>query len=298
MSTSSWSFLLGREGPVITDGGWGTQFGLRGLKSGEAPEAWNLSRSADVEAVARSYAGAGSEIILTNTFGATALKLKRSGISDDPARINRAGVELSRRGAGTGVLVFADIGPTGELLEPYGDLTEADAFAQFRAQAESLLSAGPDGFVIETMTDLNEAVIALRAVRSVVRDLPVVVSMTYQKVPGGYATMMGHRPDQVVPVLDAEGVSVVGTNCGAGLEEMIGVASVLSSLAKYPVWVKPNAGLPVLEDGRTVYRETPAKMAEGFPRLVSAGAKLIGGCCGTTPDHIRSLISIRARLFQ
>lgn len=298
---AGWADLVARRVPVVTDGGWGTMFGRMGLVSGEAPDLWNLTRPQDVLGVARSYVEAGSEIILTNTFGGTAVRLAKAGFAGDPAEVNRRGVELSRQAAGRGVLVFADIGPTGEMLEPYGDLPEEEAYGQFRRQAEALMEAGPDGFVIETMMDLNEALVALRAVRSVAPDLPVVVSMTYQRTAdGGYATMMGVRPEKAVEALAAEGATVVGANCGSGVGEMVGLAGRLRAAASargLSVWVKPNAGLPVYEDGRTVYKETPEEFTAAFPRLVEAGAHFVGGCCGTTPEHIRSLLEARRRLF-
>ena len=280
---------------LISDGAWGTELGRRGLEAGVVPEMWNLERPEDVLAVAAAYVEAGSEIILTNTFGGSSVKLARAGLEDRVFEINRRGAEISKEAAAGKALVFASIGPTGEFMEPLGSISEETMIACFAVQAKALVQGGADGFVIETMTDLGEAKAALRAVKDNT-DMPVVVSMTFDKGIRGYATMMGVRPDLAAAELEEAGADAVGSNCGSGIENMIEVAEIMRGARSVPLWIKPNAGLPALVHGQTVFRETPEEMAARIPALVTAGAQIIGGCCGTTPDHIRLIVETRRAL--
>ena len=280
---------------LVSDGAWGTELARRGLTAAEAPEAWNLERPDDVLGVALAYVEAGSDIILTNTFGGSRLKLTRAGLADKVFEINRRGAEISRGAAAGKALVFASIGPTGEFMEPFGTVSEDEMIECFAAQAEALAAGGADGIVIETMTDLGEARAALTAVKENT-DLPVVVCMTFDKGLRGYATMMGVRPAAAAAELEEAGADAVGSNCGAGIENMIEVAGLMSPATNLPLWIKPNAGLPELVKGRTVFRETSEQMAGHLPALLEAGATIIGGCCGTTPEHIRLIVKARTNL--
>ncbi|NLW50297.1 MAG: methionine synthase [Candidatus Brocadiaceae bacterium] len=279
----------------MADGAWGTELAARGLPAGEAPDVWNLQRPDDVRAVAVAYVEAGADIILTNTFGASPLKLAYANLDDRTEEINRRGVELSLEAAAGRALVFASIGPSGALLEPLGTVREEDMVAQFARQARAIAEAGADGIVIETMTALDEAKAALRAVREVC-DLPVVVSMTFDRGPRGFATMMGVQPAQAAEKLTAAGADVVGANCGAGIAQIIEVARRMRTGTSLPLWCKPNAGLPRLVGGHTIYEETPEEMVRHVADLVDAGARIIGGCCGTTPAHVRLLAAECARI--
>ena len=280
---------LSEKALLIADGAWGTELAKRGLEPGEAPEKWNLERPDEVRAVAAAYVEAGSDVLLTNTFGGSPFKLAKVGI-DAVDEVNRRGVELSVEAAAGKALVLADIGPSGEFMEPLGTLSRDALIAGFTAQTQALLAGNPDGFIIETMTDLGEATAVMEAVRRL-SELPVVVTMTFTKGPKGYATMMGVTPETAAHELEAAGADVVGANCGSGIVDIIEVAKLMRPATDLPLWFKPNAGLPKLVDGETVFRETPEEMAAHFEELIAAGAGIVGGCCGTTPEHIRLFVA-------
>ncbi len=282
----SWQTRLKKKAVLLADGAWGTELAKRGLDGGAIPELWNADRPDEVEAVARSYVDAGSDIILTNTFGGSRFKLEKAGAADRTAELNRLGTGASSRAAGGCALVFASIGPTGEFMAPLGTRAEEEFIACFTEQIAASVEGGADGLCIESMSDLGEANAALTAARQVCA-LPVVVSLTYDKGAAGYATMMGVRPEQAAAELD--GADLIGANCGAGIEQATEIARLLRSHTKRPLWIKPNAGLPELVDGQTVFRQTPDDIAARVAELVEAGANVIGGCCGTTPDHIRAI---------
>ena len=291
---ADWRALLDTRGVLIADGAWGTEFARLGLAPGEAPERLNLERPDLVRNVAASYVEAGADIILTNTFGGNLLKLDRVGLGDRVSEVNRLGAELSKTAAGDRALVFASVGPTGKLMEPLGEVSREAMVGAFAPQVAGLAAGGADGIVIESMSDLGEAMAALQAVRDHT-DLPVVVSMTYQHGPGGHATIMGVRPDRAAAELEDAGVDIVGANCGQGIEQFVAVAEAMRSATGLPVWIKPNAGLPELLDGETVYGESPELMASHLRALMDAGASIVGGCCGTTAEYICRLVEERDR---
>jgi len=286
--------LLKEKRLLLSDGAWGTLLAERGLQPGEAPESWNLSRPDEVRAVAADYVAAGADIVLTNTFGGNRLKLAKAGLGD-VGTINEIGARLSKEAAKGKALVFASIGSTGEFMEPLGTLTEAEVVECFGEQARALERGGADGIVVETMTDLNEAKAALKAVKEYTK-LPVVVSMTFDHGPAGFATMMGVKPEQAAAELEAEGADSVGSNCGHGIDNMVEVVRLMAPATTLPLWMKSNAGLPQLVGGKTVFLETPLQMAQRLPDLYEAGARIIGGCCGTTPEHIRLFNEARKAL--
>jgi len=286
----SWKARLKEKAILVADGAWGTELAEHGLEPGEPPELWNADRPEAVEAVARGYVEAGADIILTNTFGGSRWKLEKAGLADRTAELNRLGAELSRRAAGDQALVFASVGPTGEFLAPLGERSAEEFVACFAEQTAALAEGGADGIVVETMADLGEARAALEAARQTC-DLPAVVSMTFAHGPAGFATMMGVKPEQAAAELDAAGADMVGANCGSGIDHMIEVARLMRPRTARPLWIKSNAGVPELVDGRTVFRETPEAMAAKVEPLVEAGANVVGGCCGTTPEHIRQLVA-------
>lgn len=273
-------------GTVITDGGLGTQLQARGLPVGACPDEWNLSHPEKVEEVARAYVEAGSQILLTNTFGANRFTLGRHGLADKVAEINRAAVRLASKAAAGRAHVFGSIGPSGLMLL-MGDVGEEELQAAFAAQAHALAEAGAAGLAVETMSDLNEARLAVLAARET--GLPVVASMVFGSGKDHDRTIMGNTPEQCAAELASAGADVIGSNCGQGIDGFIPVCRRLHAATDRPVWIKANAGLPAVVDGKTVYAETPEGFAEKIPALVEAGARFVGGCCGTTPEFIQAV---------
>ncbi|MEJ5238473.1 homocysteine S-methyltransferase family protein [Limisphaera sp. VF-2] len=275
-----------QHAPVLTDGAWGTELQKRGLPPGQPPESWNLTHPDQVRAAARAYVEAGSEIILTNTFGANRIRLADAGLAEEVGLLNRRGVELSREAAGSRAAVFASIGPTGKLLMA-GEVTAEDVRAAFEEQATALAEAGADALVIETMSDLQEAQLALAAAKAT--GLPVVVCMVFDSGRERDRTLMGDPPELVARTLEAAGADVLGANCGQGIEGFLPICRRLRAASSLPLWIKPNAGLPQLMDGRPRYTTTPESFAAHAPALRAAGADFLGGCCGTDPEFIRAL---------
>jgi len=273
--------------PVVTDGAWGTQLQRRGLEPGGSPDAWNLTHASEVEHVARSYVEAGSQIILTNTFGANRIMLERHGLERMTREINKAGAAISRRASGEKSFVFGSMGPSGKLFV-MAEVAEAALTAAFEEQADALAEGGAHGIVVETMTDLEEAKLAVAAARKTA--LPVVASMVYDCGKEYDRTMMGITPEQAAQELAEAGADVIGANCGLGIEYFLVVTQRLRAATSLPVWIKPNAGLPEVSEGRVSYRTTPEEFAAHALKIRDAGAHFIGGCCGTTPEFIRALI--------
>jgi 5-methyltetrahydrofolate--homocysteine methyltransferase len=275
------------KGAVVTDGAWGTELQARGLGSSDFPDEWNLSHPDKVAEVAGAYVQAGSQVILTNTFGANRVRLAAHGLGDQVTPINRRGVEISRQAAGQRACVFASIGPTGKMLLA-GETTEDELRAVFEEQARALAQAGADGLVVETMADLEEAKIAVSAAHAT--GLPVVGCMVFDSGKNKDRTMTGVTPEQAVAALTAAGADVVGANCGQGIAGFIPICQRMRAVTSQPLWMKSNAGLPEMENGRVVYRTNPAAFAGYVPQLLSAGASFIGGCCGTSPDYIKAVV--------
>jgi methionine synthase I (cobalamin-dependent) len=272
--------------PVITDGAWGTQLQERGLSLGEFPDAWNLTHPDRVAEVARAYVQAGSQIILTNTFGANRIRLGDHAAAAEVSEINRRGVEISRAAAAGRARVFASIGPTGKLLMN-GDVTRdalRDAFAE---QARALAKGGADALVVETMSDLDEAALAIEAARQT--GLPVVACMVFDSGKDKDRTMMGATPEQAAKTLTQAGADVIGANCGQGIAGFVAIARRLRAATDRPIWLKPNAGLPAMVEGRPQYSTAPQEFAGYVPQLVELGAAFVGGCCGTRPDFVTAI---------
>ncbi len=278
--------------PVVTDGAWGTQLQERGLPPGACPDAWNLEHPERVEEVARAYVEAGSRVIITNTFGANKFALQRHGLGEEVVAVNRAGVEISRRAAEGKAHVFASMGPSGLMLM-MGQVTSEELHAAFCEQAHALAEAGADALVVETMSDVEEAKLAVAAARQT--GLPTVACMTFDSGAQRDRTMMGTTPEQAVEVLVAAGADVIGSNCGQGIDGFVALARRLRAATDRPIWLKPNAGLPELVDGKTVYRQTPEEFAALVPELVEAGADFVGGCCGTSPQFIEAVCRVVGR---
>jgi methionine synthase I (cobalamin-dependent) len=257
----------------------------RGLEPGAPPDNWNLTHPDRVEEVARAYVEAGSQVILTNTFRANSIAMR-----GDLDAINRAGVEISKRASAGRALVFASIGPTGKMLMA-GEITSEQAGAAFDAQAISLAAAGADAVLVETMSDIEEAHLAVVAAKRT--RLPVVVSFAFDSGRNKDRTMMGTTPEAIAAAMVDAGADAIGANCGTGVEYAAAICRRLRGACDIPIWVKPNAGLPKL-DGTSIRYETTAEFfASQFPALRDAGASFIGGCCGSTPDFIRALVKAR-----
>jgi len=274
------------NGPVITDGAWGTELQARGLPIGDFPDAWNLTHPERVTEIARAYIDAGSQVVLTNTFGANRIRLAGHECADRAGEINRVGVELSRRAAADKAHVFASIGPSGKMLM-MGEVSPEELAAAFEEQAAALAGAGADAIVIETMGDLEEAKIAVAAAHAT--DLPVVACVVFDCGADMDRTMMGSTPEEAAATLSEAGADVIGANCGQGIEGFVSLCSRLHAATERPIWVKANAGLPELVDGRAIYRTAPEEFADFVPALIEAGAAFIGGCCGTSPEFISAI---------
>jgi len=275
---------------LVSDGGWGSFLVAAGLQPGECPELWNVTHPDVVKDIAKQYADAGADMVMTNSFGGTRIKLEAYGLSDRVSELNEAAARLSRAVAGDTRHVLASVGPTGKFLM-MGEVTEDDLYAQFREQAIALERGGADACSVETMSALDEAGIAVRAVRENTK-LEVVASFTFTTLTDtGYRTMMGvSAPDMAAAMLDA-GAHILGINCTLGPREMVSVARELRAAAPgTPILVHPNAGSPIrADDGSVTYPETPESMAACVPDLINAGVNIIGGCCGTGPAHIRAI---------
>jgi 5-methyltetrahydrofolate--homocysteine methyltransferase len=272
--------------PVLTDGAWGTQLQALGLGAGECPDSWNLTHPEQVRQVARLYVDAGSAVILTNTFRSNRVALEGFGLADRVVDINTSGVRISREAAAGRALVFASIGPTGKMLMTE-EVTPEEMLAAFTEQAAALASAGADALVVETMSDLEEAKVAVQAARTT--GLPVVASMVFDSGRDKDRTMMGSTPELVAEELAAAGADVIGANCGLGMEGYIPIARRLRAATHLPIWIKPNAGLPEMVEGKVTYRTTPEEFARQATALRDAGVAFVGGCCGTSPEFVHAL---------
>ena len=276
-------------GLMISDGAWGTQLQARGLASGTTPDTWNLTHAEQVESVARAYVEAGSQVILTNTFRANAVAMHSSTEAELDA-INRAGVAISKRAAGNQALVFASIGPTGKILMS-GEIGADQVTDAFAAQAQSLAAAGADALLIETMSDIEEARLAVEATRRT--GLPVLASFAFDSGKNKDRTMMGATPEAVAAAMVEAGADAVGANCGVGVELSVPICKRLCAACDLPVWIKPNAGLPTIEGTAIRYATSADYFASHYAALAEAGASFVGSCCGSTPDFIRALVAAR-----
>ena len=271
---------------LLCDGALGTMLFARGLDSGKCPEAVNVDRPEWLGEIARLYLDAGSDIVTTNTFGASPLKLSQYGLEPEMREINEAGVRAVRDVVGTHAFVGGSVGPSGKILKPYGD-TDSDAvYDSYLRQVRCLVDAGVDLVLVETMIDLTEAKLAVRAVKEVSPDMPVTAAMTFDSTPRGFFTVMGTNVQQAADGLAEVGADVVGSNCGNGIEKMVRIAADYRKCTDRPLIIQSNAGLPRTKDGKLVYDETPSFMADSARALMELGVSVLGGCCGTTPEHI------------
>jgi 5-methyltetrahydrofolate--homocysteine methyltransferase len=281
------------EGLLFLDGAMGTQLMAKGIKPGKCNEYLNIESPQIIMDIHRSYFDAGSDAVLTNTFGANEITLARHNLADKVEQINHAAVEIAKEAAGKDKYVIGDIGPCGEFLKPLGSLEPAKLKSAFAKQAKVLCEGGVDGFIIETFTAVDEAKIAVEAIKSVC-SLPVFVSFAFDPAGADFKTMMGASVETIVSEISVQGVSAIGFNCGTlKMEQYVALAEKFAKLLagkNILLLAEPNAGKPELIDGRAVYKIGDKKFADWAERIHKAGAAIIGGCCGTGPEHIKAMV--------
>jgi len=278
------------KGILISDGAMGTMLQGKGLTDGGAPELWNVDNPSAIEEVLEEYAAAGANLITTNTFGGTRGRLQMHGLEDRLFELNKAGAEIARKVADRhpGCFVMGDVGPSGELMEPMGTMTIDEATALFADQIKALVAGGVDAILIETMSDLQEVEAAVKAAKEVAPNLPIIVTFSFDT---NMRTMMGVKPAVAVSTLAAQGVRIIGANCGRGVDEMRVIAKELTDARTDGVYIitQSNAGLPKLVGGDFVYDGTPEEMAKYAQDMKTLGVNVIGSCCGSSPAHTRAM---------
>lgn len=253
------------------------------------PEVVNLSHGEILEKIARLYFDAGAQVVQTNTFGGSPLKLSDYKLEEKTEQINRTAAQAVRKVVGNNAYVSASCGPSGKLLKPYGSIEKEEMYDNFHRQLQVLIDAGVDVLCIETMTDINEAVIAIQAARDISKTIPIMATMTFNFTPRGFHTVMGVTVEKAAKELAAAGADIIGSNCGNGIENMIDIAAQFKEHSDLPLLIQSNAGLPEMGDDGPVYPESPEFMAGKVEDLVDNGVCIVGGCCGTTPEHIRAM---------
>ena len=276
---------------LLFDGAMGSMLLKEQLPQDKPSEYWNLERPDMIQKIHRAYIRAGSQVITTNTFGGSPIKLEKSGFAERTEELNIAGAEIARQAAGQDILVAGDIGPCGEMLAPYGLITPEQAADSFRLQAEALERGGADLFLIETMFDLQEALAAIRGIRQVC-DKPIFATLTFTENAGRFATIMGNGIRDGLTALREAGALVVGANCTIGSQEMVALAEQMRTELSGFLMVQPNAGPPRVEQKSIVYPEAPELFANHLKAIKDLGIEIIGGCCGTTPDYIRHITKL------
>lgn len=285
---------LERGDLLISDGATGTFLQQHGLEPGGCPEEFNASRPEVVREMTRQYFEAGSDMALTNSFGGSVFMQKKYGYDERVAEFNRLAAEHARSQAPYGCFVVGSVGPSGEFLEPLGPVSEMEMYGAFAEQVKALEEGGADAVVVETMTAIEEAALAVRAARENT-SLVVMATMVFDKGPRGFFTMMGVTPEQAVHAMTDAGAHVVGSNCGNGIDNMVEIARRMRAETDGFLLIHSNAGIPAMRDGQIIYPESPEYMAERFRELADIGVNIVGGCCGTGPDHIRALAAAVGR---
>jgi len=280
---------LKQEKVLVSDGAIGSLLFEKGLTPGDCPERFNLERPDVLAEIVQEYLQAGADILQTNTFGASPLKLADYKLEDKTEEINQRAVEIVKQVVGSKALVSGSVGPTGKMLTPYGNVKPATMKDNYRRQISTLIDSGADLLCIETMTDLNEAIIAVETAREISKDIPIIATMTFDVIPKGCVTIMGNTVAEVCKNLEAAEANVIGSNCGNGTKNMIVIAQEFIDNSQLPTIIQSNAGLPSVINDSVVYQETPSDFNEFSKTLIDMGVSIIGGCCGTTPDHIRAI---------
>ena len=274
---------------LISDGAIGTILMQGYINIGEPPEIINLRDPSVLENIAKSYLEAGAELIQTNTFGASRMRLTKYSLEGKLKEINRAAIRAVKNVVAKDTIVVASVGPTGRLLKPYGDVDVQEIKDNYKEQMEIIYEEGVDAVCIETMTDINEMRLAIEAAKSLSDEIPIIATMTFDETPRGFYTVMGYGVREAIKVIEESGANVVGSNCGNGIDKMVKIAIELRKYAVLPIIIQCNAGLPILKDGNIYYPESPEYMASKSIELVRAGVSIVGGCCGTTPAHIKAI---------
>jgi 5-methyltetrahydrofolate--homocysteine methyltransferase len=280
---------LARGDLLISDGATGTYLQQHGLEPGSCPEAFNASHPEVIKGMAKAYFDAGSDMVLTNSFGGNRFMLKKYGHENRAREFNRLAAEHARSQAPPAHYVVGSVGPTGEFLQPLGEVTKEEMYAAFVEQITALAEGGADGVDIETMTAVEESTLAIRAAKEHT-DLTVIATMTFDKGPRGFFTMMGVTPQRAVKELQEAGADIVGANCGNGIDVMLELAKEIRQATDGYLLIHSNAGIPAIKDGEIIYPESPEYMAERFKKMADLGINIIGGCCGAGPDHIQALV--------
>lgn len=283
---------LKQEKVLVSDGAIGSLLFEKGLNPGDCPERFNLEHPEVLAEIAQAYLQAGADIIQTNTFGASPLKLSDYNLDDKTKDINQKAVEIVKQVVNSKTFISGSVGPTGKMLLPYGDIEPTVMKENYKRQIGILIESGVDLLCIETMTDLNEAVIAIQSAREISSDIPIIATMTFDVIPQGCVTIMGHGLAKVCNKLEETGANVIGSNCGNGTKNMITIAKEFIANSKLPVIIQSNAGIPTIIDDQVFYQETPEEFANFTKILIELGVSIIGGCCGTTPNHIRAIRQI------
>jgi 5-methyltetrahydrofolate--homocysteine methyltransferase len=273
---------------LIFDGAMGTMLISEGLKGGKASEFWNIEKPDVIRNIHKKYFDAGSDVVTTNTFGASPIKLAKAGLGDKVAEINETAVRLAKAAASNGKYVAGDIGPIGQMLQPYGTLSVTQAVDCFAEQADCLSRAGADLLIIETMYDINESLLAIQGIRSV-SSLPIFATLTFKKTKTGFATVMGNKVEDSMAALVEAGASAVGANCTIGSDDMIELAEKIRKSVRVPVIAQPNAGKPEVKGADIIYPEDEDYFSDNIKKIKSLGIEIVGGCCGTTPEYIRRI---------
>jgi 5-methyltetrahydrofolate--homocysteine methyltransferase len=274
---------------IVADGAMGTLLIQKGFRPEDCFEVLNLKHPDVIREISSAYRAAGAEIIQTNTFGASPLKLQRFSLDGETEAINAKAVEIAREAASDGAYISGSCGPSGKMLIPYGDTSPEQIYESALRQTRALIAAGVDIICVETMTDLTEAILTVKAAKAVSPAIPVIATMTFDLTPRGFFTIMGVTIEQAAKELEQAGADIIGANCGHGIEQMINIARQFRASGNLPFIIQSNAGLPELIDGVPTYCETPEFMADKSRELVAAGVSIIGGCCGTTPAHIAAI---------
>lgn len=285
------SFLLklSEEKVLVSDGAIGSLLFEKGLKSGDSPERVNLKNPEILTDIAKLYVNAGADIIQTNTFGASPIKLSDYDLENRMKEINQTAVDAVNQAVSSNVFISGSVGPTGKMLLPYGELEPFALEDNYEKQIKVLVDSGVNLICIETMTDLNEAIIAVKSARKVSKSIPIIATMTFDVLPQGCMTIMGNSVQDGCIKLEEAGANIVGSNCGNGTNNMIKIAKEFVANTNLPIMIQSNAGMPNVQDDKVTYRETPEQFAVFTQELFDLGISIIGGCCGTTPNHIKAI---------
>ena len=276
---------------LLADGATGTFLQTRGLEPGGCPELMNVENPSAVVEMADGYFSSGSDFVLTNTFGGSPFMLKKYGFEDKVELFNSEGARLAKSVCPKNKFVVGSIGPTGEFIEPLGTVTENEMADGFKRQINGLLDGGVDAIIFETQMAIEELVLGIKTSKEI-SDIPVIGSMVFDKGPKGFFTMMGVSPEKAANQIYEAGADVVATNCGNGSERMVELAKELKSFSKLPLMIVSNAGIPKLKNKKVIYDETPEYMCENYKMLLDIGVAILGGCCGTTFEHINNFSNL------